>query len=258
MSGGASRKRERVLGIDFFTGAPAAAVAAALNEGALVLAPSGPGLAVDLVNSPAYRGAVMGAEVNLTDSGLMVLLWRLRSGRRLPRLSGLGFLRSLLATPEVKALGATFWVMPGEEDLAVNLRWLNASGIPVTKEDCYVAPRYGPGEIEDMELVSRVRTRRPRVVIVTIGGGVQERLGWSLRRTLDRDENRPGMVCIGAAIGFLTGTQVAIPGWVDRWMLGWLWRIMSSPKQYAPRYWAALRLIGLVLRYGEKAPPFKP
>lgn len=257
MNNGKSRHRVRILGVDFFTGATADAVAAAWHGGALVLAPSGPGLAVDLVKSAAYREALTGAELNLTDSGLMLLMWRLKTGRKLPRLSGLGFLRALLATPDAKAAGAMFWVMPSEAEQAVNLRWLNASGIAATREDCYVAPCYGAGAIEDPDLVSRVRNRRPRVVIVCIGGGVQERLGWSLRTALDGDENRPGIVCIGAAIGFLSGTQVAIPRWVDRWMLGWLWRIVSSPGRYAPRYWGALRLIWLTLRYGEEAPPFE-
>lgn len=252
-----SKRTARILGADFFTGTTAEAVAAALYDRALVLAPSGPGLAVDLVTSAAYREALMGADLNLTDSGLLLLLWRLKTGRRLPRLSGLGFLRALLATPEAKVAGALFWVMPSAEEQAVNLRWLNASGVSASREDCYVAPRYGDGVIEDPELVMRVRNRRPRAVVLTIGGGVQERLGWSLRTALAGDENRPGIVCIGAAIGFLSGTQVAIPRWVDRCSLGWLWRIGSSPRRYAPRYWTALRLIALIRRYGEKLPPLR-
>ncbi len=245
---------ETILGVGFHVGTVTEAIDAAL-QGGLVLAPSGPGLAVDLVNSPAYRDAVLSAEVNLTDSGFMLLLWRWRTGRRLPRLSGLGYLQALLKHPKVAEAGGTFWVMPGREEQALNLQWLNTQGVKVTPEDCYLAPVYGAGLIEDGDLVARLRARRPRVVIIAIGGGVQERLGLALRQRLAADASRPGVVCIGAAIAFLSGAQVGIPAWADRWCLGWLCRIISSPRRYAPRYLAALRLAGLIRRHGPALPP---
>lgn len=256
MNPAAEGSKETILGIGFHVGTVAQAVDAAL-QGALVLAPSGPGLAGDLVNSPAYRAAVLAAEVNLTDSGFMLLLWRWRMQRRLPRLSGLGYLQALLQHPKIKEAGATFWVMPGAEEQALNLHWLNAHGVAVSPEDCYVAPVYGAGFIEDDALVARIRARRPRVVIIAIGGGVQERLGLALQQRLAADPARPGVVCIGAAIAFLSGAQVAIPAWADRWCLGWLCRIISSPRRYGPRYLAALRLAGLIRRHGRALPPLR-
>lgn len=249
-----SRATETILGLAFHTGTTNEAIEAAL-AGGLVLAPAGPGLAVDFVESEAYREALLRAEMNLTDSGFLLLLWRLRTGRKLPRLSGLGYLQALLARPETKAANGTFWVMPDATEQAANLAWLRAQGVEVTEADCYLAPFYGPGRIEDETLLARIRERRPRVVMLAIGGGVQERLGWWLRETLDAVPARPGVVCIGAAIAFLSGRQVNIPPWADRWSLGWLFRIVAEPRRYAPRYWRALRLAGLVFRHGAKLPP---
>jgi hypothetical protein len=110
----------RVLGVEFFVGTIEGAVERSL-AGGLVVAPSGPGLAVDLVRSPAYREALTTAELAVTDSGWMVILWRLFTGEKLPRHSGLKLIRAVLAQEELKAPGAVFWVMPSAEESARNL-----------------------------------------------------------------------------------------------------------------------------------------
>ena len=250
------RKTETILGVTFHTGGTAEAVGCALNSG-LVLAPSGPGMADDLVDSEAYREALLNADINLTDSGFMLELWRWKTGRRLPRLSGLGFLRALLDHDAAKVQGGTFWVMPSAAEQAIHLRWLKSTGVQVDVKDCYIAPRYAKGEIHDDDLIQQIMRRRPRTIIVAIGGGVQERLGLALKRSLAAMSTPPGIVCIGAAIGFLSGAQVNIPPWVDEWRLGWLWRTISAPRSYLSRYVSALGLFNLVYRHGDRMPPLR-
>jgi len=114
----------------------------------------------------------------------------------------------------------------------------------------YLAPTYGP-VIEDEALLGRIRDRGPTDIIVTIGGGTQERLGLYLKRNL---KPLPAIHCIGAAIAFLSGDQVQIPMWADRCYLGWLFRCISEPKRYVPRYWAARKLIALMFRYRDTLP----
>lgn len=243
----------RILGIDFHVGPLDAAVDKAL-AGGLVVAPSGPGLAVDLVESPAYRTAVQSADLALTDSGWMILLWRLFSQEWLPRHSGLKFIRAMLARQELKEPQAIFWVMPTASDDLRNRAWLAAQGFPITEADTYLAPRYGPGIITDDALVREINRRRPRIIMLAIGGGVQERLGHTLRQQL---EYRPGICCLGAAIAFLSGGQANIPPWADRLFLGWLLRLLSAPGTYFPRYWSALHLAPLLWAHREKLPPLK-
>jgi UDP-N-acetyl-D-mannosaminuronic acid transferase (WecB/TagA/CpsF family) len=141
--------------------------------------------------------------------------------------------------------------MPSEQAMGKNLAWLQATGHAVTREDCYLAPLYPGGAIEDPALLAMIHERRPAQVIMAIGGGVQERLGLYLRRNLDY---RPGIHCTGAAIGFLSGEQANIPTWADRYYLGWLARCLQSPARFVPRYWAARRLFTLMLRFGAASP----
>jgi UDP-N-acetyl-D-mannosaminuronic acid transferase (WecB/TagA/CpsF family) len=64
----------------------------------------------------------------------------------------------------------------------------------------------------------------------------------------------PCIHCIGAAIGFLTGNQVRIPTWADRYFLGWLFRCVSEPGKFVPRYWKACQLVPMMIRYRENPP----
>ena len=242
--------RERILGIPFFTGSVDEAVAETLR-GALVMAPSGPNLANELRRVPDYRRAVENADVALTDSAVMVAVYRAATGKNVPRHSGLKFLEAMLAERALQDAGAAFWVMPTEEEGRKIAEWLRGHGFPVDETNMYVAPFYASYPIKDEELLRRLRAAKPRVVFLNLAGGKQEVLGAWLRNQLDP---HPGIVCTGAAIAFLAGTQANIPVWADRSGLGWLMRCIYEPRKYVPRYWSALPLIWIVWRWRDRSP----
>jgi N-acetylglucosaminyldiphosphoundecaprenol N-acetyl-beta-D-mannosaminyltransferase len=184
----------------------------------------------------------------------MVLVWNFLKRDHVRRVSGLEYIKLLVEQPGFRAPDASFWVMPHEEALEKTLRWLEQRGDRVTRDACYLAPIYGPGPVRDPELLRLLEARRPAHIVVAIGGGVQERLGAYLQAHLDF---RPAIHCIGAAIGFLSGAQVHIPMWADQWRLGWLFRCLSAPRTFIPRYWNARKLVGLIVRYGARMPEAK-
>lgn len=240
-----------ILGIPFFTGTLEQAIVRTVEDGGLLVAPSGPGLAT-LCEAPEYQTAVEQSDIILTDSGLLVLLWNLLHSPKIPKISGYLFFRELIKHPAVKAPGASFWIMPTAKEMAINLEWLSSQGIPVTEADCYLAPFYkAKGAVKDADLLRLIEKRRPRFVFNNIGGGTQERLGYTLRQQLSY---RPAIICTGAAIAFFTGQQANIPAWADKAHLGWLARIIADPRRYLPRYTAAFKLVPLFLRCGAKRP----
>jgi UDP-N-acetyl-D-mannosaminuronic acid transferase (WecB/TagA/CpsF family) len=241
----------QILGVPIASLTIDQAVETALGGG-LILAPSGPGLC-DLEHDADYRDALLGSDLNLPDSGLVILSEALRSRRLLPRASGLGYLDALLAREELHRPQTTFWVMPSASSMQRNLAWLRTRGLAITEDDCYVAPLYPRrGPVEDDELEAILLERRPEHVVICIGSGPQEKLGLSLKRALP---HRPGIHCVGAAIGFLSGDQAEIPRWADRLLLGWLIRCIDDPKTFVPRYLRAFRLVYLLVRYGSAPPP---
>lgn len=239
----------RILGIDFFDGSAQAAIAKLCNGGLLVV-PAAPALK-DLDRNPGYREALLNADLCIADSAFMVLIWNRLLGGNIRRLSGLEYLREFLLEPDVRQPGNTLWIMASPASAKRNLDWLRQQGIDIPEDNIYMAPLYG-SVIEDTALLDRLIRLRPRHVIVTVGGGTQERLGLYLKRNLSY---LPAIHCIGAAIAFLSGDQVHIPVWADKLYLGWLFRSLSEPKRYIPRYWEARKLFALMLRHRSNLPP---
>ena len=239
----------RILGIEFFGGTAREAVLR-MRDGGLLVVPAAPALK-DLETNCGYREALLNADLVITDSAYMVLIWNRIQKDKLTRLSGLEYLRELLLEPEMRRPGNTLWIMASQKSAELNLKWLMEQGIEVPEEAIYRAPIYGR-EIDDPALLEAIDRLRPQHVVVTLGGGTQELLGLYLKRNL---KFLPAIHCIGAAIAFLSGDQVRIPVWVDRMYLGWLYRCISEPRRYVPRYWGARKLAGLMLQYRSELPP---
>jgi hypothetical protein len=179
------------------------------------------------------------------------LLWRILSGKKIPRVSGLKYLKLLHEMKALQPSESVLWIMPNAAARDQNLVWLRSQGYDFTDSDCYLAPHYSGGRIMDDTLVEMVNQRKPRHIVVCLGGGTQERLGLMLKREC---YFRPSIHCIGAAIGFLTGNQVRIPVWADKFFLGWLFRCFSEPGKFVPRYWKACQLVPMMIRYRENLP----
>jgi UDP-N-acetyl-D-mannosaminuronic acid transferase (WecB/TagA/CpsF family) len=243
----------RILGIDFFDGSAKEAIdIMRINRGLLVV-PAAPALK-DLDCSPDYRDALLNADLAITDSAFMVLVWNRLQAVPVRRLSGLEYLRELLLEPDVRKPGNALWIMASPVSAKRNLAWLAGQGIGIPNDNVYMAPMYGNASIDDPALLERLNRLLPEHVIVTIGGGTQERLGLYLKRNL---AYRPAIHCIGAAIAFLSGDQVHIPVWADRFYLGWLFRSLAEPKRYIPRYWEARKLLAIMLRNRSRLPALK-
>lgn len=238
--------------MQFFDGDAQLAIEQISSRGGLLVVPAAPALK-DIAFNRAYRDALMCADMAITDSSLMVVLWNLFERDSLRRLSGLKYLRQLLLQPDIRTPGNTMWIMAGSASTRKNVDWLASMGIPVPTDCIYEAPMYKES-IDDRELIERLEKLRVRHIVITIGGGSQERLGLFIKRHLDY---LPAIHCIGAAIAFLSGDQVRIPDWADHLYLGWLFRCISAPTRYIPRYWSAIKLIPLLWRYRAMLPPMK-
>jgi UDP-N-acetyl-D-mannosaminuronic acid transferase (WecB/TagA/CpsF family) len=243
----------RILGIDFFDGSAKDAIEIMRTNGGLLVVPAAPALK-DLDQNRDYRESLLNADLAITDSAFMVLIWNRLQPIRIKRLSGLEYLRELLLEPDVRKPGNTLWIMASPISAKRNLEWLAGQGITLPEDHIYMAPMYGNAPIADPALIDLLNRLRPRHVIVTIGGGTQERLGLYLKRNLSY---RPAIHCIGAAIAFLSGDQVHIPVWADKFYLGWLLRSFAEPKRYIPRYWDARKLLALMLRHRSRLPELK-
>jgi exopolysaccharide biosynthesis WecB/TagA/CpsF family protein len=242
----------QILGIRFFNGDVDEAVVLMFQHGGFLVAPSGTCFA-RLREDESYRRAVVAADLAIADSGLMVVLWRLLRREKVHRISGFKYLKHLVGKLKGEGNTRVFWVLPNESARQKLLDWSRGKGFSIDTESCYVPPRYG-SDVEDRNLLSLIEQQRPSHVIVAIGSGPQEKLGYYLRENL---AYRPAIHCIGGALGFITGDQVSIPDWADRFYLGWLWRLVAKPSVFIPRLSRAVELPWLIWKYGENLPPLR-
>ena len=249
MAARSDSKYRQILGIRFFTGTAREAVQIGL-QGGLVVVPAAPAL-VEMEPDKPYRDALLSADLAITDSGFMVLLWQLIKFEKLTRVSGLEYLKELLAQPQFQEAHTILWIMPTPKARDKNLAWLRARNIPVGEEDCYLAPFYKADNVIDPALIELIKAKRPTHIVIGLGGGTQEKLGHHIKQNAGY---KPGIHCIGAAIGFLSGDQVNIPDWADHLFLGWFFRCVSEPSKFFPRYWKARRLLPILLKYRENVP----
>jgi UDP-N-acetyl-D-mannosaminuronic acid transferase (WecB/TagA/CpsF family) len=300
-------RTHQILGIKFFGGTSREAVEEITRRGGLLVAPAAPSM-IALCRDEDYRRALLSAELAIADSGFMVLLWKLFTGERVPRISGLEHVKRLLEHESVRPPGAVLWVVATEASREKLIEFLGGrcavasadrttgsihsavrfdspahhpvassvskisdvsvsdfssdpsapiSAVSVSASQLfnnfYVAPKYSR-PIVDEELLGLVRQQRPKHIVIAVGGGIQDKLGQYLLEHLDY---RPAIHCIGAAIGFLTGDQVRIPDWADKYYLGWFFRSVAQPKVFIPRFWSARSLPWLIFQWREKLPPLE-
>jgi len=240
-----------ILGIKFFKGSTKQALLKII-EGGLLVAPSGPGMANDLIRCDEYARALTNADVVLLDSGFISLWSKIFFKEKITRNSGLKFLQYFLSAKKLD-LSNSLWIMPDSYQSECNRKWLSeAYGIELSRDRLYIAPQYPKkGKIGDPNLLKLFLDLKPEHVLIQLGGGVQERLGLYLR---ERANFKTSIFCTGAAIAFLSGLQNTIPRWADRIYMGWFLRCFYEPRLFIPRYFKALRLIFLLSKYGKVAP----
>jgi UDP-N-acetyl-D-mannosaminuronic acid transferase (WecB/TagA/CpsF family) len=248
--GGVSLRFQKILGIRFFDGDVEGAAKFMCRQGGFLVAPSGTCFARLREDEP-YRRAMLAADLAIADSGWMVLWWRLLRHEKVPRISGLRYLRQLLARLKSEGNPSVFWILPTDRARQRLLDWSARETFAIQIENCYVAPQYGL-EMEDRHLIAVVEEHRPVHIVIAIGSGPQEKLGYYLRENL---LYRPAIHCTGAALGFITGDQIMIPDWADRLYFGWLFRLLRQPRVFIPRLARAFALPWLIWKYGENLPP---
>jgi UDP-N-acetyl-D-mannosaminuronic acid transferase (WecB/TagA/CpsF family) len=243
---------ERVLGIRFFVGTVQEAIAQLTSIGGYIVIPAAPAL-IKLRYDEEYRHAMESADLAIADSGLLAVLWKLTTGRRLTNISGITYLRHLVDGCGLANGDSALCVLASSHARNKAVEWLRAAGIPVDEDNFYIASqptalRHGHA------LLLKIEEKRPRNIVIAMPGSGEENLALYLREYL---LYRPCIHCVGAGLGFLSGAERPIPHWAERAHLGWLIRILAQPRMFFPRIGIALALIGMVLKYGSELPPLR-
>lgn len=110
------------------------------------------------------------------------------------------------------------------------------------------SPSYGfeKKEEEVKEIIGKVRSAQPDILIVALGAPKQEKFVYEHLDEL----NVPFSIGLGASLDFEAGNIKRAPRWMSNCGLEWLYRIFQDPKRLIKRYLVDdLKIVGLIFKY---------
>lgn len=231
------------LGLRFWNDETDALLREMDSAGGMLAVPSAPSLA-QAAEDPLLQAAYQKSDWCVMDGGYVALIVRLL-GKSVRRISGLQLIEKITAPADESPIPlrerTLLWVVPSQEEEERIRKFLETQSFDGAKQAYYLAPFYRKDEdFNDGDLISKVGILKPDWIILCLGGGRQEKLGYFLKASRSQENdarpNGPVILCTGAAIAFFTGGQAKIPTWADRMYLGWLMRIIEKPGAFLPRY----------------------
>tara|TARA_Y100000816_G_C26108340_1_gene590102 strand:- start:1193 stop:1912 length:720 start_codon:yes stop_codon:yes gene_type:complete len=207
-----------------------------INKGGYLVAPAASAL-INIETNKNYYNALINSNIAILDSGFLCILLRLFKNKDVTKLSGYLFLKKFLDL-EFKKKTSFLLVNPTKEDSKQNLIFLNKRNI--YNIISYVAPIYKKNNISDKKLLKLIVKSKPNYIIINLGGEIQESLALYLR---DNISFKTSILCTGAAIAFLTKRQAPINEFIDKYYLGWLFRVIYNPKKNFIRMFRSILLI---------------
>lgn len=178
-----------------------------------------------------FRAAYRRARFVTADGFPIVVLSRLM-GTRIERTTGADLVEPVCAEARRKRI-AIFLLGSNDATLQLTARRLRERFKGLQIAGCF-APSDGfdPFSEEADIAIERIRESGAGLCFAALGAPRQELFA---ARCLD-ELNGTGVLCIGAALDFIAGTQIRAPWVARRAGLEWAWRMIREPRRLGPRY----------------------
>ena len=213
-----------------------------INKKGLFLFPSAPGIA-SIYDKKKYFDSLKKANFVFLDSSFFVILLKFYKNISVIRFSGFKFLQIFFNFLKKNKNTKVFLIDPSVNKSINNINFISKLGIKKNKIKSFVSPFYKANNIKDLNLIKQINKFKPKVIIINIGGGIQEVLGSYLKKNITVNCK---IICTGAAISFFTKDQAPINNFIDKFYLGWLVRFIFNPFSFSKRLIYALKLINIV------------
>ena len=202
---------------------------------------------VQLRQRSDFRAAYRRARFVTADGFPIVVLSRLL-GTRIRRTTGADLVEPVCREAQRNGL-PIYMLGSNNRTLSITAKRLSERyrGLEVAG---YYAPgtNFDPYSREADFAIDGIRASGARLCFVALGAPRQELFA---ARCLD-ELNGTGLLCIGAALDFIAGTQARAPQITQKIGLEWAWRMLREPRRLGPRY---ARCIAVVPRLVARTIP---
>lgn len=176
-----------------------------------------------VVTDPAFRAALLDADVLLRDGSGMALLYRLQGRQPGLNLNGTDFIPRLLSVFRGRRIALWGTSEPYLSTAAIHCE-LEFGVRVVSCEDGFQSPAL---------YCERAELLQPELIVLGMGMPKQERVASALRAVV---AGGALIVCGGAIIDFLGGKVGRAPEWVRRFGMEWAYRLVLEPRRLFLRY----------------------
>jgi exopolysaccharide biosynthesis WecB/TagA/CpsF family protein len=193
---------------------------------------------VKLQQQSAFRAAYLRARFVTADGFPIVVLSRLL-GTRIRRTTGADLVEPVCRQARRKQL-PIFMIGSNDHTLAIAAKRLSERFRGLEIADYYApSANFDPYSSEADAAIDRIRASGAKLCFVALGAPRQELFA---ARCLD-ELNGTGLLCIGAALDFIAGTQIRAPSLTQTIGLEWAWRMLREPRRLGPRYARCMAII---------------
>jgi N-acetylglucosaminyldiphosphoundecaprenol N-acetyl-beta-D-mannosaminyltransferase len=197
---------------------------------------------VKLQQHSDFRAAYRRARFVTADGFPIVVLSRLL-GTRIRRTTGADLVEPVCRQARRKQL-PIFLMGSNERTLATTARRLSEQFRGLEVAGCYAPGEdFDPYSGEADVAIDRIRASGARLCFVALGAPRQEVFA---ARCLDELDGT-GLLCIGAALDFIAGTQTRAPSLSQKIGLEWAWRMLKEPRRLGPRYARCMAVVPRLL-----------
>jgi len=187
-----------------------------------------------------YSQALKKSTVAIFDSGYFCLCLLFIKFIKVKKFSGFKFIKKFVSDESLKKK-KILSLDSSIDDSNKNKLFLKSKKFIFLKN--YVCPIYKPNNIIDEALLKLILNYKPFIIIINIGGGMQEILAEYIISKL-RKKNI--IICSGAALSFHAGHGAKINSVIDTLYLGWVARIFYNPKLFFHRIFLSINLAKIV------------
>jgi UDP-N-acetyl-D-mannosaminuronic acid transferase (WecB/TagA/CpsF family) len=214
-----------------------------LKKKGYLVAPAASSL-INIEKNHHYLKALQKSSVAILDSGFFCLLIIFFKLKIVKKFSGFKFINFFLDDENLK----NFKILSLEssiENLNNNKNLLKSKKFKFKRH--YLCPIYKQDLFYDKKLITLIIKYKPKIIIINIGGGVQEQLALYIKNT---SSWKTSILCTGAALSFKSNTSnfFKINILIDKLYLGWLVRSLNNPSFFYLRVLKSLKLINLVFK----------
>lgn len=186
---------------------------------------------VQLERRADFRAAYRRARFVTADGFPLVILSHLL-GVPIKRTTGADLVEPVCREAQKKGL-PVFMMGSNAQTLSLTARRLTEKFRGLRIAGTYAPGRhFEPYSNEADFAIDSIRASGAKLCFVALGAPRQEVFA---ARCLD-ELNGTGILCIGAALDFIAGTQKRAPSITQKIGLEWAWRMLNDPRRLAPRY----------------------